>query len=74
MFLFGFSVFILEVGNQFFKKFIRVTKSKLINCLIFQNFSTFVVGSSAAEVFIWFVDVYELLKLNLSNFHTFFPR
>ena len=74
MFLFGFSVFILEVGNQFFKNFIRDTKSKLINCLIFQSFSTFVVGSSAAQGYIRFVDDYELLKLNFSNFPTIFPR
>ena len=74
MFLFGSSVFILEVGNQFFKNFNRVTKTKFMNCLIFQSFCTFVLGYSAAEGFIWFVDVYELMKLNFSNFHTIFPR
>ena len=74
MFLFGFPVFILEVGKHFFKIFNRVTKTKKISCLIFGCFWTFVVGSSDAEGYTRFVDVYELMKLTFSNFHTISPR
>ena len=73
MFLFGFPVFILEVGKLFFKNFNRVTKTKKINSLIFRCFWTFVVSSSDAEGYTSFVDVYEVLKLNFSNFHTISP-
>ena len=75
MFLFCFFfVFILELGNHFIKNNNRVTKIKYINRLIVHCFSTFEVGSSGAEGYTLYVDVYDFLKLNFFNFHTFFTR